>query len=375
MENLLGSPAAQRHTNYRSEFCRKWDNWLDHRRDERGAVNAGWAITTLILPQGSPTSQVLRTIDGGANFQDVTSKQHTPLAGEMAADFLDASTAWLAVAQTTKTLLVLRTSDGGQTWQPATIQGQVSPVLVGNFLGSQMTFINAQDGWIEGHFGVVSGSEAVVIYRTTDGGRTWTKVSSAVPDVDPNVPGILPFRGDKSGLSFVNASTGWATGTEPANSFSWLYVTHDAGRTWQHQTLPIPAGMFPAPVETDPPTFFTAHEGILSVRLVTEQGALLYLYVTHDGGTTWQSSTPLPADLPDFLDVNRGRVTDMHTLYATRDGGQHWTKLTTFQDPYSIATPDFVTSDIGRAIEGTNTSQSLLKTTDGGYMWKTIIPF
>ena len=115
-------------------------------------VNAGWAITTLILPQGSPTLQVLRTTDGGANFQDVTSKQHAPLAGEIAADFLDASTAWLAVAQTTKTLLVLRTSDGGQTWQPATIQGQVSPVLVGNFLGSQMTFINAQDGWIEGHF-------------------------------------------------------------------------------------------------------------------------------------------------------------------------------------------------------------------------------
>ena len=338
-------------------------------------VNAGWAITTLILPQGSPTSQVLRTTDGGANFQDVTSKQHAPLAGELAADFLDASTAWLAVAQTTKTLLVLRTSDGGQTWQPATIQGQVSPVLVGNFLGSQMTFINAQDGWIEGQFGVASGSEAVVIYRTTDGGRTWTKVSSAGPDVDPNAPGILPFSGDKSGLSFVDASTGWATGTEPANSFSWLYVTHDAGRTWQHQTLPIPAGILPAQVETDPPTFFTAHEGILPVRLVTEQGTLLYLYVTHDGGTTWHSSIPLPADLPDFLDVNLGWVTDRHTLYATRDGGQHWAKLTTFQDPQSIATPDFVTSDIGWAIGGTNTSQSLLKTTDGGYTWKTSFPF
>ncbi len=338
-------------------------------------VNTGWVVTTLISLQGSPTSQVWRTTDGGANFQDVTPKQRTPLEGSIDADFLDASMAWLAVAQSTKTLVVLRTSDGGQTWQQATVQSQTSPVLVGNFLGSQITFINKEDGWIEGHFGVASGSEAVVIYHTTDEGRTWTKVSSASPDIDPNAPGILPFSGDKSGLGFVDASTGWATGTEPANGFSWLYVTHDAGRTWQHQTLPIPAGILPAQVETDPPTFFTAHEGILPVRLVTEQGTLLYLYVTHDGGTTWHSSTPLPADLPDFLDVNLGWVTDLHTVYATRDGGQHWTKLTTFQAPQSITTPDFVTSDIGWAIGGTNTSQSLLKTTDGGYTWKTIFTF
>ena len=338
-------------------------------------VNTGWVVTTSIPSQGGPTSQVLRTTDGGASFQDVTPKQHAPLAGDIATDFLDASTAWLTVAQSTPTLLVLRTSDGGQTWQQATVQSPTDPVLAGNFLGGQMTFINQEDGWIEGHLGVASGSEAVVIYRTTDGGRTWTNVSSASPDLDPNAPGTLPFTGDKSGLGFVDASTGWATGTESANSFSWLYVTHDAGRTWHQQTLPIPSGAVPVQVETDPPTFFTAHDGVLPVRLVTPQASLPYLYLTHDAGSTWNSSTPLPASSADFLDVNRGWATDMHTVYATHDGGQHWITLTTFKSPQAIGTPDFVTSDIGWAIVGTNAGPLLLKTTDGGHTWKAIFPF
>ncbi len=101
------------------------------------------------------------------------------------------------------------------------------------------------------------------------------------------------------------------------------------------------------------------------------------IYVTHDGGTTWKSTMPLPAAFGtiDFVDMQHGWVTDGMVLYSTSDGGQHWTKLSPGANFEQVTDLSFVSSTTGWAIGGqSNTSSFLLKTTDGGKTW-TPIPF
>src|SRR5581483_9354234 len=115
-----------------------------------------------------------------------------------------------------------------------------------------------QNGWLLLDKGSATSHEAIDIFRTTDGGTTWLKVSSTDQNTG-NQSGTLPFAGDKSGISFISTTTGWVTGTLPVDNRAWLYVTHDGGSTWQPQNLPLPANSN-VQVATMPPIFFSSKD-------------------------------------------------------------------------------------------------------------------
>lgn len=322
----------------------------------------GWALSE---------HAVLRTTDSGLHWKNVT-PPNTLLTRESIADFLTASLAWVATPQVNGAMTqVLRTMDSGQTWQQSTI-----PVV---YL-KQITFIDSQHGWILAGWGVRGGAaEAVAVFRTGDGGKTWSNVSSALPaSTDTPPPGHLPFGGRKSGIHFLNTSTGWITGTVGVNDLTWLYVSHDGGTTWYQQSLPLPPGVPSAQLSLVPPAFFSATDGILPVifsDVATGRGIATDIYVTHDEGTTWKSTTPLPlaSVALDFVDKQHGWATDGMILYRTSDAGQRWTKLSPGASFKQVTSLDFVSSTLGWAIGGQgNNSSLLLKTTDGGQTWTPI---
>jgi photosystem II stability/assembly factor-like uncharacterized protein len=325
----------------------------------------GWALTN---------QAVLHTTDGGTSWKDVVPSQFPGKAEHSSAlAALTASTAWVAVVRLgTADVQVYHTVDAGQTWRETTIHYTSSMMGI-----VTITFINAQVGWIMAELAINGHSEVVVIFRTTDSGQTWTKVSSS--NAFNNTPGALPSIGQNSGLSFRDASTGWATGLDSPvgqSNFAWLYMTVDGGQTWQHQTLVFPRNVVgSSQLSIAPPTFFTANDGILPVTF--EAPAYLVVYITHDGGATWQPITPVPAlaDTTDFIDINHGWVASGTTLYMTGDGGQSWTKV--FPGDLSSSAflmLDFVSNKIGWAInyDYSNQSYSLLKTVDGGHTWTKI---
>ncbi len=297
-------------------------------------ATTGWALTN---------TSVLYTTNGWSAWKDVTPHKAALVAGGY---FLSGEEAWIAESGQQPGAIVSHTTDGGQTWQSAALSANV-PVDP-----ARMSFINSQDGWIEGETGGATGNDFETIFRTTNGGKSWVAVASTGSD---NTPATFPSFGHKSGLVFVNASTGWATS-------NGLYVTHDGGATWQQQPLPAQACCLL-------PTFFTAHDGILP------GGS--QLFVTHDGGTTWQSTSSLPASssLVTFIDMQHGWVAvDNGTmLYRTSDGGAHWAKITPAiaASITSVAQLNFVSTGIGWALgytpEAANTL--LFKTTDGGQTW------
>jgi photosystem II stability/assembly factor-like uncharacterized protein len=136
-----------------------------------------------------------------------------------------------------------------------------------------------------------SGHEEDKIYHSTDGGATWSKVASATRDDDSSG---LPITGDKDAISFLNPTTGWITGGTIESDWLYVYVTHDGGRTWQKQEMSLPKGLTPHwNAYPKPPRFFTARDGILpvyySLRNDTgEQDSIIVtFYATHDSGSSW----------------------------------------------------------------------------------------
>ena len=333
-------------------------------------ASTGWAITS----DPSNNSRILRTTAGVTHWQDVTpatGSQNSIMGGT---DFFDAMTAWVAVVVPSN-LFVYRTHDGGQTWKKAQLPEQgIGP--------GQIFFLNAQVGWIVVGKGAAMGSEAVDVLHTSDGGATW-KIISVSNYNTVNNPTAIPFGGDKSGLSFVNTTTGWITGFTAADNFAWLYLTHDGGTMWQHQAIPLPANA--VQVSTIPPVFFNATDGVLPVIIPSLEGQAVNIYVTHDGGTSWSTTSPVPtsatAGTIEFIDAMHGWIVSNtfdvksnqyinSTVYSTSDGGEHWThhnvKLSA-----DITMLDFASLTQGWAIDSL---QFLYQTSDSGQTWTKVTP-
>lgn len=323
-------------------------------------ASTGWNLSN---------GKLLRTIDGGAHWNDVTPRG-IRLTSASTSTALSASLAWVAVptavdlpADTTLPpgTRIFRTIDGGQSWQSSVVS-----IIPGNLKIAQITFATAQNGWILYNQGGVGGAERATVVRTTDGGKTWAVTSTVLPaSTDAPPPGKLPFGGTKTGITFLDASTGWITGSDSVPNLSWLFITHDGGQTWTQQHLSLQSGVSPASLSLLPPTFFSTTTGVLPVGV--GQGKTI-IYVTHDQGATWKPTTPISTSLAasDFLDEQHGWLTDGTSLLTTDDGGHTWVKQPDSPTFTHVTQLDFVSSTHGWAVRS---GGSLLQTLDGGRTW------
>jgi photosystem II stability/assembly factor-like uncharacterized protein len=314
-------------------------------------VTTGWALTS---------TSVLYTTNGWSTWKDITPHK-ADLVG--AGYFLSGEEAWISEASGLSlqagqkpAVIVSHTTNGGRTWQSATLS---VPVPDGVF---SMSFINDQDGWAEAELGGAFGNDLEELFRTTDGGKSWVAVSSNGFVSQDHIPNTFPYGGHATGITFINASTGWVVNT------SKLYVTHDGGATWRQQTLPTaPDQGFALP------TFFNAREGILP-------GGSQF-FITQDGGTTWQPGPLLPqsSGFVTFTDRQHGwaAVDNGTTLYRTSDGGAHWAKITPAiaASIISVVQLNFVSTETGWALGYTSQPPNtlLFKTADGGETWTQVL--
>ena len=320
---------------------------------------------------GVTETQVIRTNDGGSTWYNVTPPDVTETGYTVGTFILDNTHAWVQKPDFNNfpnNGLLYRTTDGGLTW---TISST-------SFSGGDLNFIDVNNGWMLADLGVGAGSNAVAVFQTTDGGATWTQTYTNDPN-NPEAGDSLPLGGLKSDLVPRNMQTAWVTGVIYAPGTAYLYRTDDGGHSWSQVALPLPAGSENSElsIDRDQMQFVSPDDGFLVVRMAGD-ATLSVVYITGDGGNTW---TLRPAMLPgagesDFLSAQEAVIYNGEQFYVTRDAAQTWATVSpniVFGD--SFFTMDFVNPDTGWVVTlDLERQRSLYRTNDGGATWLPVIP-
>jgi photosystem II stability/assembly factor-like uncharacterized protein len=162
------------------------------------------------------------------------------------------------------------------------------------------------------------------LYKTTDGGRTWTNTKQISPytgfiDVamDPSNPDVLyaaAFQRERREYGFL-----------PAGPESGIYKTSDAGKTWAQLTQGLPGGEIGriglSVCRSRPTTVYA----IIHARANTGG-----LYRTDDAGATWRQMNPISATAWYYSQARCDPTDPEHVVrlgaasQETWDGGKTW---------------------------------------------------
>jgi photosystem II stability/assembly factor-like uncharacterized protein len=248
--------------------------------------------------------------------------------------FFDHDTGWAVLAgplASSTPSSILRTTDGGRHWKLADVPDAASysltrffdsrravvsvntsvgqilyttedggihwrssdlPSLRNAAIGS-LVFLDPLHGWYLYVTPATAGSP-VLLWRTVDGGGSWNRLLSM--NSGSSSVSDLSYDAFKTALSFSDERHG----TLLTPDYDSLYLTQDGGLTWEPRTLPpVPAGIASRAVRGLSQRVL--HLSDLLVDVVRVYGsdapyprASGYSRVSADGGTTWTALSPLP---------------------------------------------------------------------------------
>lgn len=294
------------------------------------AINAttgwGWGIDLMAL-----NAQVIRTTDGTTWTKGAVA---TLAADEFITSLqaLNATTAWITTHnETNDGGRVLKTTDGGVTWTAQTTATQFAGATSWpNFVH----FFDANNGVAAGDPDG-SATPGFEIYRTTNGGTTWTRVT--------NVPAALSGEYGATGAIDGPIQTGVGNSVWFATNEGRVYRSSDQGLTWSVSNTGL----------NDAPTGLAFTSATTGLAVVADgSGSGYSLRRTADGGATWTSVTytgPLHGVALDNVPGSTAYVSvgadgaDAGSSYSL-DNGQTWINLENTLDHTAV---DMASATVG----------------------------
>lgn len=257
-------------------------------------------------------STVLRTADGGANWQKLPVT--TDALDFRDIDAIDPQTAYVLSIGNGPASRIYKTTDAGNTW---TMQFKAD---------DQKLFLDAMSFW-DSTNGLVFGDSVDgqhYILTTDNGGQTWARVPTN--NLPPALQNEGAFAASGTNIALFGNTHAWI-GTGAAAKARVLR-TADRGKTWQVADTPLAAGPYMGIFSI---AFRDAKHGVIAGGdYRKEKEAVDNLAVTNDGGITWK----LVKGLSGFRSVV-AYVRGTKTLVAlgpsggdySTDDGQTWTAI------------------------------------------------
>jgi Secretion system C-terminal sorting domain len=158
----------------------------------------------------------------------------------------------------------------------------IGTALPSNYIQSEIRVVNAAVIWALTEENVANSLVRSYI-RSVDGGTTWTGGNLAIP------AGL-----SASSITAVDANTAWISAyASTAGAAQGVYKTTDGGVTWNRQTTASFSG---TDAFINGVHFWDANNGVCFGDANPHAvGARLEIYTTTDGGTTWTRNNAAPA--------------------------------------------------------------------------------
>jgi photosystem II stability/assembly factor-like uncharacterized protein len=268
------------------------------------------AVSERVAWVTSDGGTVLRTTDRGATWQSVGPPGVSGLLVRDVEAFDENTAVILSLGFTPDAFRIYRTIDGGQTWT-LTFQNTEATAFY-----DCMAFFDKHRGLalsdpINGRFRILA---------TSDGGRTWGIVNADMP---PALPGEFAFAASGQCITTAGGRDAWfGTG---GDAVARVFHSGDRGRTWTVANTPIrsgPSAGISALAFRDP-----LHGIAAGGDFDPTAASVDTLALTDDGGATWQ----LNQNAPDELRSGAHWVTGRDTIIVgpggsdvSTDGGRTW---------------------------------------------------
>ncbi|HJS17693.1 MAG TPA: hypothetical protein VJ785_03020 [Anaerolineales bacterium] len=321
---------------------------------------------------GVSETEIVRTNDGGITWYDVTPPDMDETGYSVDTYFLDTDHAWVQkpdFEHFPNSGLIYRTDDGGLTWTSFSVP----------FSRGDISFVDAENGWMLADLGVGAGSNAVAVYQTTTGGAVWDRTYTNDPN-DAHAGDSLPLGGLKSDLVALDRDTAWVMGVVYAPGEVYLHRSDDGGRTWAPVTVELPPGAenFELGIDDDQMKFVSKVDGFLALRM-SGDSTQTAVYHIRDAGDSWTLTPTIIAGAgpSSFLSEQDAVIYNGEQFYVTRDAARTWNAISpdiAFGETF--ADMEFVDTLSGWVItlDPADNHRSLYRTQDGGSTWFPVNP-
>jgi len=253
-----------------------------------GSSDASGKITLFV---GAASGGVWKSTDGATTFKPVFDEQAVQSIGAIAIDPANAANVWVGTGEAwTRNSVsigdgIYKSTDGGETWTHVGLEKseRIAKIIVDPRTSATVYACVPGSLW--------SDSADRGLYKSTDGARTWQLVlkgsnlstGCASVTMQPDHPDVLlaslwDFR--RQGWTFRSGGAGPA-----APSGSGLFRSADGGRTWVELTAAANRGLPAKPYGRIALAFAPSDaETVYAFIESTDSG----LAVSHDGGATWE---------------------------------------------------------------------------------------
>ena len=234
--------------------------------DSRNSVAPGWGV--------------YKSVDGGITWQSV-GLEKTQHVGKIIIHPTDPNTVWVAALGalwgTNPERGLYKTTDGGRTWkQSKFISDRAGFVdLIIDPRNPNVLYAASWERIRKAHY-LKSGGPGSALWKSTDGGTTWTEIKGGGFPATTKGRISLAIAASRPDVVYAMVEADSVRGARPQMLLSGLYRSQDAGKTWtwQHTTNNRP--FYFSQVRVDP----SDHNRIY--RMAVD------FNVSEDGGRSWR---------------------------------------------------------------------------------------